>query len=237
LADGDKALFPVGLVTGKIELMAFFEPIVYRNFIEGAGPRAIGVGYPEKLNLAFDANELRLALLWHGAFIDAAKHWTARGAGFEKPLGDNVLKLPVGVAFATLKTSDAEWPNSTTAEIGLHFRGYRLNAKQQPVLAYSWQGLEIEDWPRPVGQEDLFSMQRTLSLQGQAPADGSYFRVATAADIRDLGEGNFRIDDRWTVKVAGDERAVIRRQKGQAELLVPVKLTNDKSTIELNYDW
>jgi mono/diheme cytochrome c family protein len=74
LSDGDKAIFPVGLVTGKIELVALDEPIVYRNFIEGAGARAIGVGYPEKLNLAFDANNMRLALLWHGAFIDAARH-------------------------------------------------------------------------------------------------------------------------------------------------------------------
>ena len=37
LADGDKAIFPVGLVTGKIELIAFDEAVIYRNFIEGAG--------------------------------------------------------------------------------------------------------------------------------------------------------------------------------------------------------
>src|SRR5207237_1507830 len=93
LADGDKAVFPVGLVTGKIELIAFDEAVIYRNFIDGAGTRAIGVGYPEKLNLAFDANNVRLAMLWHGGFIDAARHWTARGAGVERPLGANRLTL------------------------------------------------------------------------------------------------------------------------------------------------
>lgn len=61
------------------------EPIIYRNFIEGAGARAIGVGYPEKVNLAFDANSLRVAMIWQGAFIDAARHWRDRGVGYQPP--------------------------------------------------------------------------------------------------------------------------------------------------------
>ena len=59
------------------------EPIVYRNFITGAGNRGIGVGYPERAHLAFDANDLRLAMIWQGAFMDARRHWTGRGEGFE----------------------------------------------------------------------------------------------------------------------------------------------------------
>ncbi|MFN3484700.1 MAG: hypothetical protein ACK44W_04365, partial [Planctomycetota bacterium] len=57
------------------------EAIIYRNFIQGAGPRAIAVGYPEHAHLAFDANHMRLALLWRGDFIDASKHWVDRGPG------------------------------------------------------------------------------------------------------------------------------------------------------------
>ena len=66
------------MVQGRIELVATNEAIIYRNFIEGAGTRAIGVGYPEKANLAFDANELRLARIWQGSFIDASRHRTGR---------------------------------------------------------------------------------------------------------------------------------------------------------------
>src|SRR5262245_5255212 len=94
LHDGTNAQAPVGLGKKSIPLVPTTSAIIYRNFIQGAGTRAIGVGYPEKVNLAFDANELRLAMLWQGAFIDAAKHWTDRGAGFEGPLGDNILRLP-----------------------------------------------------------------------------------------------------------------------------------------------
>ena len=69
------------------------EPIIYRNFIEGAGVRAIGVGYPEEINLAFDANNMRLAMIWRGSFMDASRHWTGRGQGFEPPLGDDIITL------------------------------------------------------------------------------------------------------------------------------------------------
>ena len=74
--------------------------IIYRNFIDGAGTRGIAVGYPEKANLAFDANEMRLALIWQGAFLDAARHWAGRGEGFEGPAGDNILQLHGGAPFA-----------------------------------------------------------------------------------------------------------------------------------------
>ena len=95
-----------------IPLVADKTPVIYRNFIQGAGPRAIGVGYPEKANLAFDANDLRIALIWQGAFIDASKHWTGRGEGFQGPLGDNALALPYGPTVIHLRRrgNAADWP-------------------------------------------------------------------------------------------------------------------------------
>ena len=114
------------------------EAIIYRNFIEGAGPRAIGVGYPEKANLAFDANDLRLALIWQGAFIDAARHWTDRGDGFQPPLGDNVLHLPAGVAFAVLAKADAAVADAIgRRSSGYKFRGYRLTPDERPTFLYA----------------------------------------------------------------------------------------------------
>lgn len=58
LATGKQADLPPGLVQGTRELVADKESFIYRHFIQGAGSRAIGVGYPEKANLAFDANEM-----------------------------------------------------------------------------------------------------------------------------------------------------------------------------------
>ena len=123
LSDGPGAAVPYGLGREPIPLVAEKTPVLYRNFIQGAGSRAIGVGYPEKANLAFDANDLRLALIWQGAFIDASKHWVGRGVGYEGPLGDNILALPAGPGFAPLASESLEWPKKTAKELGEHGSG------------------------------------------------------------------------------------------------------------------
>ncbi len=237
LSDGERAILPVGLVTGKIELMAFDEAVMYRNFIEGAGTRAIGVGYPDKLNLAFDANDSRLAMLWHGAFIDANKHWAGRGAGFEKPLGDQILSLPEGPPLARLASSDAAWP--AVSEASIRFRGYKLVERRNPVFLYSWNGLVIEDYPRPIGSQDVFVMQRTISIsrgESSAPSD-AWFRAIRAGKIEEQTTGAYKIDDRWQLKVSSSAKPLRRELGGQQELLIPLVLEAGAAKIELTYDW
>src|SRR5262249_3356818 len=132
-----KALLPLGLKKQFIALVPQNEAILYRNCREGAGARAIGVGYPERAHLAFDANDLRLAMIWQGAFLDAARHWTDRGSGFEPPLGDNIVHLPAGVAFAVLGKEGEAWPNKSARDLGYKFLGYRLTPDQRPTFLYS----------------------------------------------------------------------------------------------------
>lgn len=236
LADGDRAILPVGLVTGKIELMAFDEAVMFRNFIEGAGTRGIGVGYPDKLNLAFDANEDRIAMLWHGAFIDAARHWTARGTGFEPPLGDQILKLPDGPPLATLDGSSAVWPQ-LSKDLGYKFGGYKLVEKRNPVFLYSANGVSIEDYPRPVGSQDVFVMQRTLTITAAKPPANLWFRAFRAGSIDEIAGGKWKIDSKWELTVAGAAKAQRREQGGQVELLLPVVFQDGQAKIELTYDW
>ena len=220
--------------------MAFDEAVIYLNFIEGAGTRAIGVGYPDKLNLAFDANEGRLAMLWHGGFIDANKHWNGRGAGFEGPLGDQILRLPDGPLLAQLDDSQQAWPKQPTAEQAHRFRGYRLVEKRNPVLLYSWGGIQVEDYPRPIGSQDVFVMQRTLTLLPPAgdvkPPANLWLRTIRAGRIDELGGGKFKIDSKWELTVAG-AAAQRREEGGQAELLVPILFSGNSAKIELTYDW
>ena len=53
-------------------------PIVFRTFMIGVSPRAIVVGYPEAVHVAFDANVIRLAKAWRGGFFDAQGTWSGR---------------------------------------------------------------------------------------------------------------------------------------------------------------
>lgn len=238
LSDGTKAAVPVGLVREPMELKPVEDPILYRNFIEGGGSRAIGVGYPEKVNLAWDANNMRLALIWHGAFIDASRHWTGRGEGYQPPLGDHLIALPQHAPLAKLTSPNDPWPTGMARENGFRFLGYKLDAKQRPLFRYSFGGLTVEDESVPLVKagEPYAGLDRTLKLSGTSD-DPLYYRAVSANKIEKLSDQEYRIDGFWTMKLTGGETPVLRQAGGQWELLVPVKLVNGSATIKQSYVW
>lgn len=224
LSDGTKARPPLGLQKQSMVLTASGEPVIYRNFIEGAGARGIGVGYPEKVNLAFDANELRLALVWQDQFMDAAKHWTDRGVGFEGPLGDAVVALAKGPGVARLKDAGEAWPNKAPREAGWKFDGYRLVDKGRPVFLYSQGETKVEDSFIPLG-DSRKGFSRILKVQ--APG-GAYLRVASGK-LEKKGSDAYELDG-LKIKSAG----LLERGEGdQKELLLP--LHEGDNTVE--YAW
>ncbi|HMF14315.1 MAG TPA: hypothetical protein VKE94_18490, partial [Gemmataceae bacterium] len=200
--------------------------------------RAIGVGYPEKAHLAFDANDLRLALIWQGAFLDAARHWTDRGAGYEPPLGDNVLHLPAGVAFAVLAKDDEAWPTKSAKELGYQFRGYRTTVDGRPTFFYSCCGARIEDFPNAVAGEPNPSLRRTLTLSAEKPVDNLWFRAVVAEKVEPAGgKGVYRINGEWTLKIESGAEPKIRKSGGKMELLVPVRFQDGKTRIVQEFVW
>jgi mono/diheme cytochrome c family protein len=238
LADGGKAAVPVGLVREPMELKPIGEPIIYRNFIEGAGSRAIGVGYPEKVNLAWDANDMRLAMIWHGAFIDASRHWTGRGQGFEAPLGDHLIPLAPNAPLAKLASLNDPWPTALARESGFRFLGYTLNEKQQPTLRYSFAGITVEDQPVPLVKAGsaFAGLRRTLTLSGST-SEPLYYRAALAEKIEKLADEEFRIDGFWTMRLRGGAASILRQTGKNSELLVPVKFADGKAQISQDFDW
>lgn len=240
LSDGNKAAVPVGLVREPIELTANDAPILYRNFIDGAGSRAIGVGYPEKLNLAWDANDMRLAMVWHGAFIDASRHWNGRGVGFEAPLGDHLLPLPEGQPLAPLVSLNDAWPSGMARENGFRFRGYQLDEHERPTFKYTLGELTIDDFCQPVvveGSKDPH-LRRTLTITGPASDKAWYFRAVTAKSIVPATTpGGWTVDDTWTLTVDPANVGEFRDIGGRKELLLPIKKSAEKLTIDLNYAW
>lgn len=169
------------------------EAVLYRNFIAGAGNRAIAVGYPGGLNIAWSAEQMNLALAWRGAFMDASKHWNSRGGGYQPPLGYDVVRPSEGEPLAILSSPEAAWPPKQERASGYAWKGYHLDAKRMPTFFYEWNGVKVQD--RCIGAGDGLKADgkiiRTLSFAGKVPED-TYLRLASGK-INAAGEG-FIID-------------------------------------------
>lgn len=236
LTDGEKAQMPIGMVEAKIELLPIDEPLIYRNFIEGAGPRAIGVGFPQKLNYAWDANHNRLAMIWQGGFIDASMHWVGRGPGYQKPLGDAVIQLPKEAPLAVLDSNTTEWPATTdqnNKDPKFKFLGYTLDPKQNPTFRFKFDDLTVEDLTLPKVDGEVGTLTRTLSFASDKPASNVYYLVATGKVTAD-SDNWYKVGDSLRIHAPG---AMVRESKGRQELLAPVKLEGGKAKIALEYEW
>jgi len=236
LARGREADLPPGLVTGKKEIVATTEAVIYRNFIQGGGSRAIGVGYPEKANLAFDANALRLAEIWQGSFIDAAHHSNGRGEGFEPPLGDRVYTLPPGPGFAMLESTNAPWPEVAVRAPNFKMRGYNFDDKMRPTFRYAFGDIAIEDYPvAEQGEVDPF-LRRTVTLKAKEAVGNIWFRAAVGDKIEGQKDGSFTVDKKVNFKVTGGE-SLVRKAGAKSELLVRLDLQNKSAQFVEEIRW
>lgn len=211
------------------------EATIYRNFIEGTDPRAIGVGYSEGVNLAFSADSLSLDLLWTGDFIDAGRHWTNRGQGNQPPAGEQVTTVNRGFPFAILESQTTAWPERPGENLKPTFKGYQLDGKQQPTFHYRFGPIVIADRPLPAPDGKGFT--RTLSIRIPEPGSTSetlYFRALDGSEIRADGERAFTFGNDLRVEVTGSQFPPFTRDK---ELLVPIPLTPGTHEITLNYSW
>ena len=209
-----------------IPIVVTTEPVIYRNFIANGGARSIGVGYPGGFNLAWNAAQMNLALVWRGDFIDAALHWIDRGGGAQPVLGDDLVR-PTGdaaVPFAVLSTPEAPWPREDKYQLatGYDWKGYELDAKRFPTFSYEWGGVKVREKFTTKGTAAAGGeLIRTLTLTGKIP-EKSFMRVAVGAVSS--GE-NFTLEGGLLIKVDG-------AQMVGRNLLIPAK-----PEIKIVYAW
>ena len=213
---------PVGINGEPMELVAAERPVIYRNFIKDAGPRAIGVGYPEKVNIAWDAEALRLALVWKGGFIDAGMHWSGRGAGWQPPLGDGLFTPEKVAPLAVLDKADAPWPDTPIRERGGKFRGYSLDAAGRPTFKWSLAGMEVRESFEPVNDSGKPLLRRTILLRGQPEGGATLFRAVSADRIEELGDGWMRIDGFWRIRVQSPGEPAKVQAGNKTEIRYPI---------------
>lgn len=248
LSMGKSMALPTGLIpTNSYELVPSDAPIVHRTFMAGVGPRAILVGFPEMVHVAFDANGVRLAKAWRGKFFDARGMWEGRGGNWLGPLGTDVIDLPPGPSFAILDQPGAPWPkvpepvvDEKHRNIGGHFKGYTLDKQERPTFHYVLDGIDIHEQPLPVLQQTTVSLDRRFEISVQQPVKELYFMLAAGNRIDSKSPGVWSVDGgKLTVKLAPAEKftPVVRDSDGHKQLLMPVQLTNGHAAFDVEISW
>ena len=211
LSLGKDAPKPTGLDTQSIVLAPDTKPVIYRNFIEGIGPRGIAVGYPEQVNLAWDAGDMSLAILWQNEFIDASKHWTGRGEGTQGPLGDLIVRFEKTSPVAKLNSNQATWPTEQARKRGYQFQGYSLNGNGQPTFRYHIaESVEVEDFPRPRGKgANGIGLDRELKIKIGKPTEGLVLMLGSG-QIQADKDGGFVLDGRVKIRVTGVKMELVQ---------------------------
>lgn len=164
LSLGESMPPPPGLELGSsLQLRVGDSPRVFRGFVEGAGPRAIAVGFPVGIHYSFDAGAVRLVEAWQGDFLDASGAWANRGGETSGGRGQRLWSAPPGPPLV-IGPRPAQWPSAVGSDAGYRFRGLRAPPGEAPVLLWSVGEVDVEELVVP--KLHLPTLVRSLTLHG-----------------------------------------------------------------------
>ncbi|HEY1122689.1 MAG TPA: PA14 domain-containing protein [Haloferula sp.] len=181
--------------------------VVYRNFIGGTTPRAIGIGFPGGVNLAYSADNLTAELIWTGAFMDGSRHWVERGQGNQPPAGENVVKLS----------------DSPALPKEARFRGYKLDPQGNPTFSVQLgKQLLLDTW-KPAGSAGSPAFLRTLTLKGSGgPVE---FLLSEKLPVQKAGDKELNLGNDLSLQTEGapsetrDGKTFLKLAPGQTATL------------------
>ncbi len=240
LLDGRQAATPRGLVQEPIRLLATQEAVMLRRAYPGIGKRGIGVGYPSGVNIAYDAEQMRLATIWKGVFADPAGVWRNQGNGVVRPLGQSIIQFASG---PELEDPDSPWIVDDGRPPNHQFRGYSLDDLRRPTFRYSFGEIDVND--AFVDQLDAASsmpiLRRTITLVSQDSEQHVAFRIATGKSIERDGENGYRVDDDLRVRVGGGSDINILEHlpdhRSAQDLRVLLTISRTPTVLTIQYIW
>lgn len=241
LKAGEKLPLPEKILAAKAknyELVPDKKPIILRTFMQDAGTHAIAVGFPQKVHIAFDAEQVRPALAWKGRFLDAQGTWFIRFAPPADPLGESLMQFPAGPPVAFLKQKQQTWPTAKPGESPLQFRGYRIDKQGVPTFLYRYQGIDIADRLEPTGNKTL---KRRLTIKANAKAsaaDQLWFRGLTGKKLKAVNPTTMQNEAGLSVSLPESfaKAGTVRAQADTSDWIIPLPLTGN-TTIEVTYQW
>jgi mono/diheme cytochrome c family protein len=234
LEDGVRAKKPAGLSRESSELRVGDVTEICRGQ-SPVGYRGIGVGYPERINLAFDAGEMALRQLWKGEFASV-------DLGHFHPRGTDLISFPPGIPFHRLQSLDDNWPykgktnHAFPQDHGYEFRGYHLDAKRRPTLLYRYGEIAVEDFFEDARDKDgKACFQRTLVFDAPAGQTPFYFRAASGKMVTAQTDRSFAME-KLRLRITSEHKGIVRNGES-GEVLIPLTLPKGRSTLALEYQW
>jgi cytochrome c551/c552 len=180
---GSTLALPEGLSPPRgLVLSVKDKPQLLRTFMPEAGARAIAVGYPGGVSVAFDAAKCRLAYAWSGNFLDVSPVWNNRGGAPALLLGQRFWSAPPGFPWAHGKRADF-LERIADSEFGaalpegkvfagprrVFFDGYGTSDKGEPIFRYHFQGdagpiVSVSEQPAPLRKTLAVGVRRRFTV-------------------------------------------------------------------------
>jgi mono/diheme cytochrome c family protein len=246
LALGPGLPLPAGMEPPKgLVVQVKDRPEILRTFMpDGAGTKAIAVGYAGGTNVVFDAATCRLGYAWTGNFLDASPVWNNRGGNPAKLLGPKFWTGPPGFPwaatesrtppdFAQRATDPAfgyQLPNDEFAPGPrlVRFAGYALDPAGVPTFRYALTTaggkteLAVRERIEPLPVTVAAGFRRTLAVEIPAGRTTWFLAGVAAREPRGIGPDGAKLtlDPKGTDEApAAGSRLVVPTDGGKATVI------------------
>jgi len=235
LLDGRQANAPRGVIREPLEIVVRDHARLLRRSYEGIGKRGIGVGYPGDVNLAFDAEQLRLAMIWPGKFVDPAGVWYGQGHGNVRTLG-RPIQLPRG---PELDDATSPWEVDDNRPTKHRFLGYQLDSKRRPTFQYEFDGVKVHDFftENAITSDKPADLLRSLKLFSEKEHPNLRFRVAQG-NVTKVDAFTYRLEGGIILRIKSPREPLLSSEGSDNLVQIPIDLSAGQ-TIEfsIEYHW
>lgn len=234
LLDGRQARAPRGVMREPLEIKVANEARMLRRSYPEMAKRGIGVGYPGGVNLAFDAEQLRLALIWKGRFVDPSGVWYGQGHGKVRPMGPT-KSLGSGPELDDINTP---WIVDGGRPPEHQFKGYVLDDQRRPTFRYSYKMIQVEDffYADKSPEAGQVYLRRRVRLVSPTATDSVRFRLAHADDVTSISEREFQIKNGLKIQIVSEHSGQVTSTESGKQIIVPL-LFDGSETQELVIDY